>query len=84
MLSLQYATADYCTQCLTVLRLLLLLLQSALIIDILRTHQMLLEDPQFEAVKEVVFMGHSLGGACSIIAAAKVQVGAVRLLHKPA
>jgi dienelactone hydrolase len=54
--------------------LLLLLLQTALIIDILRTHQMLLEDPQFAAVKEVVFMGHSLGGACSIIAAAKVQV----------
>ncbi|WIA13068.1 hypothetical protein OEZ85_006672 [Tetradesmus obliquus] len=53
-------------------------LQSALIIDILRTHQMLQEDVRFAAVQEVVFMGHSLGGACSIIAAAKVQSDKIR------
>jgi acetyl esterase/lipase len=49
--------------------------QAALIVDVLRAHQLLMDGPSFTGlVDKVVFMGHSLGGACSIIAAAKVQV----------
>jgi ABC-type molybdate transport system permease subunit len=54
---------------------LLLVLQAALIIDMLRSLQLVYDDQQFRGrVEEVVFMGHSLGGACAIVAAAKVQV----------
>lgn len=50
-------------------------LQSALIVDVLRAHQLILEDADLNGkVDDIIFMGHSLGGACSIIAAAKVQV----------
>lgn len=37
---------------------------------------MLFDHPEFDGkVDDVMFVGHSLGGACVIIAAAKVQVG---------
>ena len=50
-------------------------MQAALIVDVLRAHQLLMDEPTYTGlVDKVVFMGHSLGGACSIIAAAKVQV----------
>lgn len=49
--------------------------QAALIVDVLRAHQLVMDGPSFAGlVDKVIFMGHSLGGACSIIAAAKVQV----------
>lgn len=60
--------------------------QTALIVDILRTHQLLLDEADFKSLlynvrpeeASVVFMGHSLGGACAVIAAAKVQVRTCR------
>lgn len=54
-------------------------MQSALIIDMLRAHQMLFDSEQFKGkIKDIVFVGHSLGAACSIIAAAKVQDDKIR------
>jgi len=51
-------------------------LQAALIVDVLRAHQLVMEQPKYkDLVDKIIFMGHSLGGACSVIAAAKVQVG---------
>jgi len=54
-------------------------LQAALIVDVLRAHQMVMETPKYsELVDKIIFMGHSLGGACSVIAAAKVQYDKIR------
>lgn len=48
--------------------------QSALIIDMLRSHAILFDLPEYEGkIEDVIFVGHSLGGACAIIAAAKLQ-----------
>lgn len=55
------------------------MLQAALIIDMLRSLQLVYDDQQFKGrVEEVVFMGHSLGGACAIVAAAKIQDDKIR------
>eukprot|EP00878_Enallax_costatus_P000934 GHUV01001064.1.p1 GENE.GHUV01001064.1~~GHUV01001064.1.p1 ORF type:complete len:693 (+),score=197.31 GHUV01001064.1:200-2278(+) len=54
-------------------------LQSALIIDMLRSHEILFDHLEFkDLVDDVIFVGHSLGGACAIIAAAKVQADKIR------
>eukprot|EP00775_Hariotina_reticulata_P002823 gene2823-3116_t len=51
-------------------------LQAALIVDMLKSLQLLYNDEEFKGkVGDVCLVGHSLGGACSIIAAAKLQVG---------
>lgn len=55
-----------------------------MIVDVLRAHQLVMDGSSFGGlVDKVIFMGHSLGGACSIIAAAKVQVSSVAGDPKP-
>eukprot|EP00879_Flechtneria_rotunda_P004661 GHRR01004922.1.p1 GENE.GHRR01004922.1~~GHRR01004922.1.p1 ORF type:complete len:282 (+),score=70.89 GHRR01004922.1:275-1120(+) len=45
----------------------------------LRSHELLLESLEFkDKINDIVFVGHSLGGACSIIAAAKLKYDKIR------
>jgi hypothetical protein len=61
--------------------LLLCFIQAALIVDMLKSLQLLYNDEEFKGkVEDVCLVGHSLGGACSIIAAAKLQVSNMSVL----
>ena len=52
---------------------LLYLIQSALVLDVLRSYQYLHESPEYK-IDEVMLCGHSMGGASAIIVGAYLKV----------